>query len=79
MNEVGAKSQIAGWTGGITVMIVLLWITPAFKHMPNNAQGAIIIVAVSTLFNWRECIFLWKVSSSCGSVVQLHGIECGGC
>lgn len=64
MNDVGAKSQIAGWTGGITVMIVLLWVTPIFKNMPNNAQGAIIMMAVAGLFNYGEAIFLWQANSN---------------
>lgn len=64
MNEVGAKTQVGGWTGGLAVMCVLLFITPVFKNMPNNAQGAIIIQAVLGLFNWREFLFLWKVDNS---------------
>lgn len=43
-------------------MIVLLVLTPVFKYMPNNAQGAIIIAAVIGLFNYTEWLFLWKVS-----------------
>ena len=46
---------------GLLVMIVLLVLTPVFKYMPNNAQGAIIIAAVIGLFNYTEWLFLWKV------------------
>ena len=46
---------------GVLVMIVLLVLTPVFKYMPNNAQGAIIIAAVIGLFNYTEWLFLWKV------------------
>ena len=45
----------------IWVMIVLLVLTPVFKNMPQSAQGAIIIVAVFGLINWREGVYLWKV------------------
>ena len=43
-------------------MIVLLCLTPVFRNMPQNAQGCIIIAAVIGLFNYSECIFLWKAS-----------------
>ena len=48
---------------GLCVMIVLLCLTPVFKNMPQNAQAAIIISAVSGLFNYEEFLFLWKVSA----------------
>ena len=48
----------------IWVMIVLLVLTPVFKNMPQNAQGAIIIVAVSGLVNYSEFFYLWKVGAS---------------
>ena len=44
-------------------MIVLLVLTPVFKNMPQNAQGAIIIVAVYGLINYGEFFYLWKVST----------------
>ena len=46
----------------LLVMIVLLVLTPVFKYMPQNAQGAIVISAVFGLFNYTEWWFLWKVS-----------------
>lgn len=44
-------------------MIVLLCLTPVFKNMPQNAQGAVIIAAVVGLFNYDEWWFLLKVCS----------------
>lgn len=46
-------------------MIVLLCLTPVFKNMPQNAQGAVIIAAVIGLFNYSEWWFLWKVRREC--------------
>ncbi len=63
---------------GLLVMIVLLVLTPVFKYMPNNAQGAIIIAAVIGLFNYTEWLFLWKVIDvikplySAGSIRGAH-------
>ena len=62
MDNVGATSQIAGWTGGILVMLVLLFLTPAFAAMPQNAQGAIIMSAVLGLLQFREWWFLWRIN-----------------
>jgi len=41
---------------------VLLCLTGVFKNMSNNAQGAIIISGVVTLFDYKEAIFLWKTN-----------------
>ena len=54
MDTVGAKTQAAGLTGGILVMLTLLVLTPLFRLMPNNAQGAIIISAVIGLIQVRK-------------------------
>ncbi|KAK9915884.1 hypothetical protein WJX75_005651 [Coccomyxa subellipsoidea] len=62
MNDVGARTQLAGVTSGVIVMIVLLCLTPVFRNMPQNAQGAIIIAAVVGLFNYEEWWFLFKVN-----------------
>ncbi len=35
---------------GLFVMVVLLALTKVFLYMPNNAQGAIIISGIITLF-----------------------------
>ena len=51
-------------SAGLLVMITLLVLTPVFKYMPSNAQGAIIIAAVIGLFNYTEWLFLWKVGST---------------
>lgn len=62
MDNVGSRSQIAGWTGGVLVMLVLLFLTPAFQNMPQNAQGAIIMSAVLGLLQFKEWWFLWRVN-----------------
>ena len=69
MDTAGAKSQVAGITSGIVVMFVLLFLTPVFKNMPQNVQGAIVIAAVLGLFNYSEWLFLWKVSLLCCAVL----------
>lgn len=60
MDTVGANTQLAGLVGGLIVMLTLLVLTPLFRLMPNNAQGAIIISAVIGLIQVKEWFFLWK-------------------
>ncbi len=55
------RAEISSLVTGIFVMIVLLCLTEVFLYMPNNAQGAIIISGVITLFDHKEAIFLWRV------------------
>lgn len=43
-------------------MIVLLCLTQVFLYMPNNAQGAIIISGIVTLFDYKRVLFLFSYS-----------------
>ena len=49
----GSIAEISSLVTGIFVMIVLLCLTKVFLYMPNNAQGAIIISGVVTLFDYK--------------------------
>ena len=62
MDTVGARTQLAGLVGGTIVMLTLLVLTPLFRLMPNNAQGAIIISAVIGLIQVKEWWFLWRIN-----------------
>lgn len=61
-NAVGAKTQLASFTTGIVLMIVLLCLTPVFKNMSKNVQAAIIIVGVLQLVDYEEFFYLLRVS-----------------
>ena len=61
-NAVGAQTALANAVTGFIVMFTLLWITPVFKNMSQNVQGAIIIVGVLQLFDYRECMYLWRIN-----------------
>jgi sulfate transporter 4 len=62
MDTVGAHTQLAGLVGGLIVMLTLLVLTPLFKMMPQNAQGAIILSAVIGLIQVKEWFFLWRIN-----------------
>jgi Sulfate permease family len=46
-------AEISSLVTGVFVMVVLLCLTQVFLYMPNNAQGAIIISGIITLFDYK--------------------------
>jgi sulfate transporter 4 len=62
VNEMaGAVTLMSSFVTGITIMIILLCLTPIFTHMSLNVQGAIVIVAVLPLFRFGDGLFYWRV------------------
>ena len=61
-NSVGAITQLAGIITGFFIMITLLALTPVFKNMSANVQGAIVIVGVISLFDVQELFYTWRVN-----------------
>ena len=57
----GAQTLLSSFFTGITIMVVLLCLTPVFKHLSVNVQGAIVIVAVLPLFDFAQGYFYWQV------------------
>ncbi len=60
--QVGANTQFGSIISGILVAIVLVWLTPLFYNLPLAILGAIIIVAVANLVDFKYSIFLWKTN-----------------
>ena len=54
---------LAGLVNAALIGIVLLCLTPVFRHMPLNALAAIVITGVIGLLDFPRVIFLLKVSS----------------
>lgn len=57
--SVGAKTQISGLVTGIFMLFVLLVLTPYLSLLPQNIQGAVVIVGVIPLMDFGE----WKYLS----------------
>ena len=60
--KAGAKTLLSSFVTGITVMIILLCATPLFTHLSVNCQGAIVIVAVLALFDFKGAWYYWDVN-----------------
>lgn len=61
--ESGAKTGMAAIISVIMVLITLLFLTPLFYFLPKTILAAIIIIAVFSLVNIKEAIFLWRANN----------------
>lgn len=57
----GAKTPLAGFITAWVVGFVLLFLTPIFEKIPYNTLAAVIIVGVSSLFEWDYALQLFRV------------------
>ena len=53
---------LAGVVNAALIGVVLLWLTPVFRHMPLNALAAIVITGVMGLLDFPRVFFLFKAS-----------------
>ncbi len=60
----GARSGISSILTAILISIVLLFLTPLFYYLPKAVLAAIIMVAITGLFEFRELRFLWRIKRS---------------
>lgn len=58
--QTGAKTQISGLICMVVIVIVLLFITPAFAHLPHAALAAIIMVSVIGLIDIKHIPEQWR-------------------
>ncbi len=56
----GAFTGISNVIASLTVLLVLLFFTPLFYHLPQSVLAAIIINAVIGLFNFQGFIHAWR-------------------
>jgi SulP family sulfate permease len=63
-NQAGAKTGLASIISALLIVITLLFLTSLFQNLPNAVLAAVVIVAVSTLIDFKEPILLWKKDKS---------------
>ena len=56
----GAKSQFAALISAIIIILFLLFLTLLVYFLPLAVLGAIVIMAVASLFDWKELKWLWE-------------------
>ena len=62
--QAGARSPLASLVSGAVIVLTLLFLTPLFQHLPRAALAAIIVLAVSKLFDAAELARLWREQRS---------------
>ena len=60
-NEAGAKTGVAALISALIVAIILTFFTDWFYYLPKSVLGAIIIVAVIKLIDYKYAIRLYKI------------------
>ena len=56
----GARSGMASVVTALIVMLTLLFFTPLLYHLPQSVLAAVIMLAVSSLVNWRAMHDFWR-------------------
>ena len=59
--SVGSRSQVAGLTAAVLMLIVLVALTPLLTNVPNATLGAVVTVAVARLIEVGNLRHLWRV------------------
>ena len=73
-----ARAGLAGLVNATLIGIVLLCLTPVFRHMPLNALAAIVITGVIGLLDFPRVIFLLKASTP-SAWICAQAMECTAC
>ncbi len=60
-SDAGAQTQLSGVFAAVFVGLTLLFLTPLFKNLPAATLGAVVIVAVSGLFDFAGLRRAWRI------------------
>lgn len=58
--DAGGRTTISSMVTALLIVLTLLFLTPLFYYLPKAVLAAIILLAVRSLFDFKEAIFLWK-------------------
>jgi sulfate permease, SulP family len=62
--EAGARTPLASMISSCVVLLTLIVITPLFETLPKSVLAGIVLTAVSSLFEWKEMVYIWHVKRS---------------
>jgi len=69
--QAGAQTGLASLITSLTVLATLYFFTPLLYHLPQPVLAAIIIMAVTGLFNIRDIRHAWKVQPADGLIAVI--------
>lgn len=58
----GARSQISLLVSVIAAVTFMLTITPALYYLPKAVLGAVIVQAMTNLYDFNIAVFFWKAN-----------------
>lgn len=61
-SDSGSKTQVAGIVTVLMIVLTLLFMTTLFYYLPKASLAAIILLAVISLFDYKEAKHLWKTN-----------------
>ncbi|RMD72897.1 MAG: solute carrier 26 family protein, partial [Bacteroidetes bacterium] len=61
-DQAGAQTGMASIISAVFIMLTLLFLTPLFYYLPKAILASVIMVAVSSLFDYKEAIHLWRAN-----------------
>ena len=59
--EAGAKTPVSGAISATLIILALLFMTEAFFYIPMASLGAIILVSVTSMINYSDFVYSYKV------------------
>ena len=59
-HQSGARTGISSIVAALLILLTLLLLTPLFYYLPKAVLGAVIVFAITGLFEWKEAVHLWK-------------------
>ncbi|TBR43085.1 sulfate permease [Marinomonas agarivorans] len=82
--EAGAKSQLSGVLAAFIILLSLYFFTDIFYFMPNAVLAATIILAVTSLVDFKAIFSVWRYSKQDGIAmvgtiitVLIYGVDTG--
>lgn len=60
-SEAGGKSGLSSVVTVVLIALTLILFTPLFYYLPSAILAAIVLLAVRSLFDWKEAMRLWRV------------------
>ncbi len=61
-SNTGGKTTVSSLISAMLVLVALLFLTTTFYYLPKAVLAAIILLAVLSLFDYKEALYLWKTN-----------------
>lgn len=72
----GARTPLSGFIASVLILLVVLFVSSLLRHLPQPVLAAIVLVAVTGLFNLSALVRMWHFSRGdfAVAIVALFGV-----